>query len=161
MRKASMMHLNQSGDDDLCRCARSVPICKRMDVDLLSCATTLLSPWRRPALRNTLFFASNWPKDGVRSLGAYLVKVASTVGPCSEIDESSTHYVRHMRLGSGAGSASAVGIHGKQDQGNTAEGRDAGEGGSRDPAGQPAHRPVERVREGADPHRQEAWLRHP
>ena len=66
-----------------------------------------------------------------------------------------------MRLGTGAGSASAVEIYGKQDQGNAAEGRDAGEGGSRDPAGQPADRPVERVREGADPHRQEARLRHP
>ena len=57
---------------------------------------------------------------------------------CSEIDESSTHYRRHMRLGPGAGSASAVEIHGKQDQGDASEGRDAGEGGSRDPAGQPA-----------------------
>jgi hypothetical protein len=34
-----------------------------------------------------------------------------------------------MRLGSGAGSASIAEIHGKQDQGDTAEGRDAGEGG--------------------------------
>jgi RNA polymerase primary sigma factor len=30
-----------------------------------------------------------------------------------------------------------VDIHGKQDQGDTAEGRDAGEGGSRDPPGSP------------------------
>ena len=34
-----------------------------------------------------------------------------------------------MRLGSGAGSASIAEIHGKQDQGPAAEGRDAGEGG--------------------------------
>ena len=47
-----------------------------------------------------------------------------------------------MRLGSGAGSASVVEIHGKQDQGDAAEGRDAGEGGSRDPARQPAARPL-------------------
>jgi hypothetical protein len=53
------------------------------------------------------------------------VKLASTVGPCSERDESSTHYGRHMRLGSGACPASAVEIHGKQDQGNAAEERDA------------------------------------
>src|SRR5712692_1277068 len=35
-----------------------------------------------------------WPKDGLRSPSTQLVKVASTVGPCSEIDESSTHYKR-------------------------------------------------------------------
>ena len=64
-----------------------------------------------------------------------------------------------MRLGSGAGSASIVEIHGKQDQGDTAEGRDAGEGGSRDPARQPAARPL--GRQEADPQREEARLCHP
>src|SRR5215813_2858505 len=34
--------------------------------------------------------------------------------------------------------APAVEAHGKQDRGNAAEGRDAGDGGSRDPSGRPA-----------------------
>jgi hypothetical protein len=48
-----------------------------------------------------------------------------------------------------------VEVHDKQDQANAAEGRDAGEGGSRRPVGQPADRPVERLREnGLDAKRQ-------
>jgi hypothetical protein len=91
LRQASMMHLKDIDLEmtTLCRCARSVPMCKKTDADLLSRATTLLSAfdWRRqPALRNTRFFLSNWPKDGVCSPGTQLVKVASTVGPCSESD---------------------------------------------------------------------------
>src|SRR5262249_21564906 len=39
---------------------------------------------------------------------------------------------------SGAGSAPAVEAHGKQDRGDAAEGRDAREGRSQDPAGKPA-----------------------
>ena len=38
----------------------------------------------------------------------------------------------------GAGSAPAVEAHGKQDRGDAAEGRDAGEGRSQNPAGQSA-----------------------
>jgi hypothetical protein len=38
-----------------------------------------------------LHFSSKWPTDGSRSPSTQLVKIASTVGPCSEIDESSTH----------------------------------------------------------------------
>ena len=53
------------------------------------------------------------------------MKIASTVGPCSEIDEFLNSFKRHIRLGSGAGSASIVDIHGKQDQGDTAV-RDCG-----------------------------------
>src|ERR1700756_2991121 len=48
--------------------------------------------WRKqPALRNISHFSSKWPTDGSRSPSTQLVKIASTVGPCSEIDESSTH----------------------------------------------------------------------
>src|ERR1035437_6717182 len=53
-------------------------------------------------------------------------------------------------------SASIVEIHGKQDQGDAAEGRDVGEGGSRDPAA----RSFRRGGQGADPQRQEARLCH-
>ena len=49
------------------------------------------------------FLLSKWPEDGLCSPSMQLVKVASTMGPCSEIDESPTHYRRHMRLESGAG----------------------------------------------------------
>ena len=72
---------------------------------LASYAATLLSAfdWRRqPAIRNISLFSSKWPKDGLRLPSTQLVKVASTVSPCSENDESSTHYRRNMRLGSGA-----------------------------------------------------------
>jgi hypothetical protein len=85
--------------------------------------------------------------------GNDLIKAAfpASVGPLSlSVCSVSPHMRRHMRLRTGAGSAS-VEIHGRQDQGSAAEGRDAGEGGPRDPAGQPPARAVERIREGADP----------
>jgi hypothetical protein len=79
-----MVHLNDIDLEmtTLCRCARSVPICRTIDAGFLNCATTLPTAFdwgRQPALRNIGFFSSNWLKDGVRWAGTQLVKVAPTV----------------------------------------------------------------------------------
>src|SRR5262249_20274599 len=52
-------------------------------------------------------------------------------------------YRRRGRTQCGAGPAPAVEAHGKQDRGDAAEGRDAGDRGSRDPAGEPAAGPMD------------------
>jgi hypothetical protein len=63
----------------------------------------------------------------VLSPGAKVDTYELNSGDMYFIPRAYPHHI-DMRLGSGAGSASIVEIHGKQDQGDTAEGRDAGEG---------------------------------
>src|SRR5216684_3403897 len=98
------MHLNDIDREmtNLCRCARSVPICIEMEADLPSldqlrsnaAECIRLAEAARTSEHKSL--SSKWPNGGLRSPSTQLVKVASTVGPCSEIDESSTHYRRHI-----------------------------------------------------------------
>src|SRR5271169_2616441 len=100
------MHLNDIDREmtNLCRFARSVPISIEMDADLPSLCQLRsnaaecirLAEAARTSEHKSLFIemAERW-----LTLAEHAAReVASTASPYSEIDESSTHYRRHMRL---------------------------------------------------------------